>query len=162
MKEFIKPQSELDNLENLKGNICTEAMKKAKFCTREYKPACAWLDKFDCGSALIPCRVTASNKCMACKVEGAVRYTFGKCTERPIHKEKQLKFTACDSNSKNAEVCPLVFEQKCAWLSENVNCQSDKKPCAVNTSNSCEACRIKEAVNFSDGECPKENVAKDL
>ena len=163
---FEPKKKEVNDLEGLSFTFCNEASKKAKYCTMEYEPQCAWLDdKVNCGSAKTPCGVNAGNRCMACIVKNAVKFSFGSCPPAHLYKEikeDKLQYTMCDEDSKNAEVWPMVFDPMCAWFDSSANCNSDKKPCAVQASNGCEACRVREAVKFSAGECPKANLVKDM
>jgi len=164
MYEPKKPHSELDSLTY---RVCTEEAKKAKCLSLIYMPTCAWLsNNVDCksGNAKSPCGMTASNKCMACLVKEAVKYSVGECPKEHIYAEPEpipkLQFTECSEENKNVEVCPMVYEPKCAWYGNNVNCACDKHPCAQDASNACEACKINEAVRFTDGNCPPEHLAK--
>jgi len=159
-----KPSSELDNLTY---TVCTEESKTAEVCTEEYEPTCAWLsDDVDCrsGNAKSPCGIFAPNKCHACLVKDAVKFTVGECPNGHLYTKPKsvlkFQFTECSEESKNAEVCPMIYEPKCAWYGDNVNAACDIHPCAQNAQNACEACKIREAVKFTNGYCPPENLAK--
>lgn len=157
-------KKEIDILEGLTIHQCNEASKKNRICTMEYNPTCAWLDKkVNCGSAKSPCGKNAGNPCMACGVTDAVKYTMGVCPKEHLYKkENVIEFIDCTEEEKKAEVCPMIFEPKCAWLRDEVDCVSEKKPCGVMASNRCEACRIKDVVKFSHGDCPKDHLASDI
>ncbi len=141
---------------------CPEVKQEA--CTKIYQPTCAWMDpRINCIARKYPCAKNAGNPCMACKIRDVVQFSKGKCPESHVMFEPNVatQYSVCTEESKKGDLCPMIWDPKCAWYHEEAVCKSVKKPCARNAPNACEACRIKEVEKFSEGECPKENLVQE-
>lgn len=75
-------------------------------------------------------------------------YLRGEC---PTKKETESHL--CTPESRKAEVCTAQYEPVCGWFSEKIKCV--KYPCAITTSNACEACKNENVESWTSGECPK-------
>ena len=151
---------------------CPEIRSQA--CTKEYIPHCAWLDpRINCVAKKYPCAKNAANACLACLVKDSVSFSKGECPPNhvmyePKQEKKEIddlkenfKFFICNEESKKAEMCPMYFLPMCGWFDENSNAICDQKPCAVNASNECEACKITETIKYSKGHCPEKHLVKE-
>ena len=66
----------------------------------------------------------------------------------------ELKANSCTTEQRKADACIALYQPVCGWFDpEEIQCF--KYPCATTFSNSCEACRNKNVVYWTDGECPK-------
>ncbi len=60
----------------------------------------------------------------------------------------------CTEEQKNADVCVTVYEPVCGWFTDDEIVDCPSYPCAIEFSNSCNAC--KEKVDYwTEGNCPK-------
>lgn len=73
-----------------------------------------------------------------------------------ISKEQgKLKANYCSNESRNAYACPSIYGPVCGW-SDPAKIQCIKYPCAQEYDNSCNACKNKDILYWTDGECPKD------
>jgi len=92
-------------------------------------------------------------------MDKVVSFTPGECPVEKRVEEKTEKFFTCNKKNKDAEVCPFIYEPKCAYLDESVT-RCVKAPCAVDAQNACMACKIEGVTKFANGECPREHLKK--
>jgi uncharacterized protein len=76
---------------------------------------------------------------------------FAECPTNKTTTELQKNY--CTPESKNADVCPTLYQPVCGWFNESIKCI--KYPCAITESNSCAACINENVEYWTDGECPK-------
>ena len=61
-------------------HFCSDAERNVEVCTMEYNPVCGWFNSdVECDS--LPCAITASNPCEACKNPDVEFWTSGECPD---------------------------------------------------------------------------------
>src|SRR3989338_2366898 len=99
----------------------------------------------------------SADKCSRIKFacEGNTKYFNDECgcgCEKL--KEADLQKNDCTKEQRSAEACIALYQPVCGWYDPE-EIQFFRYPCANTFSNSCEACRNKNVVYWTDGECPK-------
>jgi len=64
----------------------------------------------------------------------------------------------CTAEEKVPGPCTREYNPTCGYLDDRVNCASVRKPCAINAGNPCSACKTRDVVGYTVGNCPTENL----